>query len=863
MKAAPTMAVLFLIVAATLTAFVRAEEDVNCIKCPKSMIQDKDIVQSGLRKKRSFGDTSFDFSMSMGDVIDDIHSFSMGFRDEFDPFNGVFPDMTRFGPSKQWWQGPNVCIREETKTISTNPSEFSTVVENAGVRILGDFATSSSSLHFKTSYCISSASAYKCNVEVGNSTSKTVTSEIHECCQGYARVDGDKNPGCNKALDLKTLDETIEKLGLNKLKDALSSVGLDDVIKSQNVTIFAPTDDAFDQYEDEERGKLAVYNMVEPSDFTSGLLVGGTPLGSESGPLILDDSVVGEVENIETTIMGHLVPGFLKSSSLTDDQLVETASGQTKLRINLYEHKGLPKKLVTANCAPVVSLDNHATNGVVHVVDQVIKTPKGSLMELIASDPQFSILKSLVGRSGLTSLLREEGSLTIFAPTNAAFEKMPDQGKLLSQILRKDRTEDDSCLGRILENHIVPTVICSAAIAGDKSVVMINKGKSRLNATRVDSKIFVGPLRAQVTRQDVLASNGILHAVDAVIIPKNALDVLQVARSSEGSKFASLVDKLAGKQGLKERLETTKNLTVFVPTDKAFGRIDPRILNVEDEAELEALLKHHVVPDSSIKSVQHLSPDEPLRTWDLKNPLNVQELNLWPNGRVKTVQCAAIVHKTIEGCNGNIILVDRVLVRPPGNVVDLLALDKNASTFLGLLKSAGLADMLQEKGPFTVFAPNDEAFESMRDGELEKLKEDPDMLKAFLKHHIAEGSTCASLVKQSSLIGGGSLRIPSLTSKGSRGDHLRFHSFQGIHYFVNHAQILQFDAVANNGVVHIINDVLKPREISRRQSRPHPMDSFFRRVFDGFHGGRFQRNHADDFFHGLGRRRPRFEFALP
>ena len=50
---------------------------------------------------------------------------------------------------------------------------------------------------------------------------------------------------------------------------------------------------------------------------------------------------------------------------------------------------------------------------------------RGSLMDLIASDPEFSVLKSLIGQAGLTSLLREEGSLTIFAPTNNAFNKLP------------------------------------------------------------------------------------------------------------------------------------------------------------------------------------------------------------------------------------------------------------------------------------------------------------------------------------------------------------------------------------------------------------------------------------------------------
>merc|ERR1712142_1003020 len=399
------------------------------------------------------------------------------------------------------------------------------------------------------------------------------------------------------------------------------------------------------------------------------------------------------------------------------------------------------------------------------------------------------------------------------------------------------------------ESHLLSSVICSSAIAGEQPVLVHNKLNNHINASRTDDKVFVGKERAQVTRADVVATNGVMHVIDAVLLPREGLDVVSAARKSEGATFADLVQRDAGKSGLAERLETTANLTVFVPSDEAFEKLDKSVMDelLENKDAREALLKHHVVPDSSIKCVRDLSEGEPLRTMNLKNPLHVQELNVWPHGRVRTVQCANIISRPIEVCNGNIVLVDKVMIPPKGNVIDVLALNSNLTRLVGLLKTAGLADELQGPGPFTIFAPNDEAFRSMRKENLQKLERDPQILKTFLKNHIVQGVTCCSLIRHGSYVGSGSIRIPSLAGDGNTP--LRLHSFHGLHNFVNQAQILECDSIGSNGVVHVINDVLKPRELQRPNPRRDSMDSFFRRIFDGFHLRHPQRRR------GLGGRR--------
>ena len=91
--------------------------------------------------------------------------------------------------------------------------------------------------------------------------------------------------------------------------------------------------------------------------------------------------------------------------------------------------------------------------------------------------------------------------------------------------------------------------------------------------------MFVGKERAQVTRADVMATNGVMHVIDAVLLPREGLDVVSAARKSEGATFADLVQRDAGKGGLAERLETTANLTVFVPSDEAFEKLDKSVMD--------------------------------------------------------------------------------------------------------------------------------------------------------------------------------------------------------------------------------------------------------------------------------------------
>ncbi|MGD6808337.1 MAG: fasciclin domain-containing protein [Candidatus Bathyarchaeia archaeon] len=138
------------------------------------------------------------------------------------------------------------------------------------------------------------------------------------------------------------------------------------------------------------------------------------------------------------------------------------------------------------------------------------------------------------------------------------------------------------------------------------------------------------------------------------------------------------------------------------------------------------------------------------------------------------------------------------------NIVDAAVSSGNFNTLVKAVQAAGLVDTLKGSGPFTVFAPTDEAFAKLPAGTIDALLKDIPKLKNILLFHVAEGKmTAADLDKHEYLqaLNGGELRI----------DNKRWHLHR--HMKVNDASIITPDIMVDNGVCHAIDKVLMP-EIS-------------------------------------------------
>jgi uncharacterized surface protein with fasciclin (FAS1) repeats len=132
----------------------------------------------------------------------------------------------------------------------------------------------------------------------------------------------------------------------------------------------------------------------------------------------------------------------------------------------------------------------------------------------------------------------------------------------------------------------------------------------------------------------------------------------------------------------------------------------------------------------------------------------------------------------------------------PKNIVEVAAGNPDFSTLVSLVKDAGLVDALQAEGPYTVFAPNNDALDKLPPETLDALKGDKEKLKKVLLYHVVQGKVMASDVKSGVVP---TLEGQDLTIKVEDGKVM-----------VNDAEVIGADVEASNGVIHVINTVLVP-----------------------------------------------------
>lgn len=135
-------------------------------------------------------------------------------------------------------------------------------------------------------------------------------------------------------------------------------------------------------------------------------------------------------------------------------------------------------------------------------------TANANIVQTAVKAGQFTTLVSLVKKAGLASTLSGKGPFTVFAPTDAAFAKVP---KSTLAVLAKDR----AALRNVLLYHVAAGKVPAAKVVKVKSVKTLN-GQSASIRVR-NGKVFVGG--ARVTTPDVKASNGVIHVVNKVLIP--------------------------------------------------------------------------------------------------------------------------------------------------------------------------------------------------------------------------------------------------------------------------------------------------------------------------------------------------------
>ena len=147
----------------------------------------------------------------------------------------------------------------------------------------------------------------------------------------------------------------------------------------------------------------------------------------------------------------------------------------------------------------------------------------GTIVEVAQGNEDFSTLVSAVTAANLGETLSGEGPYTVFAPTNAAFDKIPEA------TLTELTTNDTETLGNILQYHVVSGNVDAATLtqaitdAGEDGYTIDTVGGGTLTATVVDGNVVLTDATggtATVTATDVAASNGVIHVIDTVLMPQ-------------------------------------------------------------------------------------------------------------------------------------------------------------------------------------------------------------------------------------------------------------------------------------------------------------------------------------------------------
>lgn len=134
------------------------------------------------------------------------------------------------------------------------------------------------------------------------------------------------------------------------------------------------------------------------------------------------------------------------------------------------------------------------------------------IVDTAAGNPQFSTLVAAVKAADLVETLKGDGPFTVFAPTDAAFAKLPE-GTLEALL----KPENKGKLQAILGYHVVPGRITAGDIGGGRSMVDTVQG-SDLTVDAMNGSVLVD--EAQVVQTDIMTSNGVIHVIDAVLLPR-------------------------------------------------------------------------------------------------------------------------------------------------------------------------------------------------------------------------------------------------------------------------------------------------------------------------------------------------------
>jgi transforming growth factor-beta-induced protein len=283
-------------------------------------------------------------------------------------------------------------------------------------------------------------------------------------------------------------------------------------------------------------------------------------------------------------------------------------------------------------------------------LQQPVMEKEKNIVETAASDPQFSILVEAVTKAGLAGALESNGPITVFAPTNDAFEMLFDQ---LGVSGIKDLTADQ--LTPILLYHVLGVKVKAADVT-TSYIPTMNRTAPNNNYVMLYAMAGNGVKlngSTNVIAADVMASNGVIHAIDKVLLPTDVVDI-----AIQNTNFSILVEAVV-KAGLVDALKGDGPFTIFAPTNAAFEMLFME-LGVNGISDLTAdqltpILLYHVV-SGNVRAENVSSGMVSTLNANAKIDISASDMGVMINGNTK------VIATDVQGTNGVIHVIDKVLL---------------------------------------------------------------------------------------------------------------------------------------------------------------------------------------------------------
>jgi uncharacterized surface protein with fasciclin (FAS1) repeats len=309
------------------------------------------------------------------------------------------------------------------------------------------------------------------------------------------------------------------------LEAAILQEGLQGALQnpSANLTVFAPTDAAF----------TALANA----------------LGTDIPGLLA-------LPNLDDILLYHVLGTEVPSSAVTNGAIVQPLSTTNTLKLTVTSASE-----VFVNQAEVSAVDLTADNGVVHVLDAVV-LPSTTVADVaIGSSAHTVLVAAVVEARLLPALTNPLASLTVFAPTDAAFTAaLGALGLTANQLLASPDLAD------ILLYHVLGAEVLSTDLSNGMLATPLNNANT-LKVTIDGSNVYVN--QAQVTTANILADNGAVHVLNAVVLP--SITVADIALGS--AAHTTLVTAVVQQRLLPVLTNPFAEFTVFAPTNTAFDNL--------------------------------------------------------------------------------------------------------------------------------------------------------------------------------------------------------------------------------------------------------------------------------------------------